>query len=368
MPATHPLRTLYRIALSLFIGLIALSSTASDRAGLSACVEALAPTSSRALPLPAFAITQTVAWNGDGKLLIGLKDGIVTYDPVTGSSAPLVPGDPIPNGLSYVVGLDSDGKNVFAFNLDYSDLLANAKSGQIAVARRHAALQIASVAIRGDKVAVLGFPVLLKGTDFAQLWIGDPGAPWETFLPLHPVDPKVTSLVRFAIAPYGGAVTFANDDTVAMISPAEPGIFRYRTDGTPLPTLGRGLRELVVPRIPEATKGFAQDPEGRYREVLNKQPTIDGLVATPDGLAIVVRRWSEGAVGWELWFPDADGVRRRIRLELSDRNVVGGHLHCSARGAQLACVFSRYMAPPQLRKPELAIFDLKRAKRLQGCA
>jgi hypothetical protein len=229
------------------------------------------------------------------------------------------------------------------------------------------ALQIADMAIRGRTVAVLGFPVRLKGAEFAQLWVGEAGAPWTTFRPLHPIGAAAGEIVRYAIAPNGGAVTFAGDGSMAMISPAEAGIFRYRIDGTPLPTLGSGLRELVVPRMAEATFGYRLDFEARYREIFNKQPTIDDLIDTPDGLAIVVRRWSDGAVRWELWFPDATSVRRRVRLGLSDITVGGGHLHCSARGSSIACVFDRVTRPKQPPVPELAIFDLKPAKRAAGC-
>jgi hypothetical protein len=331
------------------------------------CVETLVPSKVVTLPSPTFFAAQTLAWNSNGRLVIGTRAGILSYDPDTARFVPLVSGQKIPNGIPDVVGLDSDGKSIFAFNSDYSDLVADARSGKVTGARREPSLQIADVALRGGKLAVLGFPLRLRTKVFAQLWIGTPGAPWETFLPLHPVDGAAEEIVRYAIPPNGGAVTFANDGTVAMISPAEPGVFRYRVDGTVLPTLGRNLRELVITRLPEAIRGYRLDIGARYREILNKQPTVDDLISTADGLAIVVRRWSSTGAAWELWFPDTQGVRRRVQLQLSSPGVVAGHLHCSVQGARLACVFDRRIGADKPPVNDLAIFDLTATKRSASC-
>lgn len=347
--------------MSFFAALALLAATAAPPS--LPCAGTLAPRLSRRLPVPPFAQGRTVAWGAGGRLLIGTGGGIVAYDLTTTTATPLVPGRPIPNGIAAVVGLDSDGSHLVAFNADYSDLTADVRTGRITSARREFALQIADVAIRGDVVAVLGFPLRLKTADFAQLWIGKAGEPWSTNRPLHPVTEASEEIVRYSIAPNGGAVTFLKDGTIAMISPAEPGLFRYRADGTPLPVLGADLRELVVPRMREAIFGYRLDVEGRYREIFNRQPTIDDLVDTPDGPAVVVRRWSDGAAGWELWFPGPQRVRRRVVLGIRDAGVAGGDLKCATRGSSLACVFDRITGRNQPPLPELAIFDLAQVQR-----
>lgn len=326
--------------------------------------ETLSPSYSRQLPLPLFARARALAWSGDGQLLIATHNGVVAYDLTKNNYAALVSGQPIPNGIPDVVGLDSDGRTLFAFNADYSDLAAEARIGTIRDAHRRPALKISDVAMRSGKVAVIGYPVFLKGTDFCQLWIGEPGAPWETFLPLHPIAQSIEETVRYSLTPYGGAVTFLSDDTVAMISPAEAGIFRYKTDGTPLRPLARGLRELVVTRMVEATKGYAQDVDGRYREIFNKQPMIDDLVNTPDGLAIVVREWSPETrmVHWELWFPDTEGVRRRVPLSMTEQRIGGGDLQCATRGTKLACIYGHPAQPNGSITSELDVFDLAKIR------
>jgi hypothetical protein len=86
---------------------------------------------------------------------------------------------------------------------------------------------------------------------------------------------------------------------------------------------------------------FAGDVDGRYRLLLNTQPTIDDLVLTPKGPAIVVRIGENARTRWELWWPRSDG--RTIpptRLGI-DRIGPFGHLYCDVRGTALACIGSK---------------------------
>ena len=352
------------VAALLLVSVLPLPAVAAPPPPQVDCVQTLAPALTRSLDPTRFARPQSVAWNGASEALVATHGGIAAYDLRSGAARVVVPGDSIPVGIPDVVGVAGDGARLIAFNLDYSDVVADARSGRIVAARRDAVLQIADVAIRGDVAAVLAYPLHLRGKDLAQLWVGEPGAPWDTFVPLHVLSPEAAETIRYAMAPYGGAVTFDRDGSIAMISPAERGVFRYRPDGTALPTLGRNVSELVVPELPRAIRNYALDLDGRYREVFNRQPTIDDLVTTSDGLAIVVRLWHDGKVHWQLWFPDADRIRRRIALGISDTRVAGGHLHCSGRGTAVICAFGRFTAPKQPPTPELDVFELTDAK---GC-
>jgi hypothetical protein len=157
------------------------------------------------------------------------------------------------------------------------------------------------------------------------------------------------------------------DGTISMITPVEPGVIRNRLDGTPLPPLGSYLRELVIPALPEMVSRYSVDFAGRYREVLNKQLLADDLIETSDGLAIVVRRWAAGRVGWELLFPDARGARRRVRLDVEDVRAAGGHMRCDARGTKVACIYGRFVAADKPNRPHVVLFDLTRTKRGPEC-
>jgi hypothetical protein len=153
-----------------------------------------------------------------------------------------------------------------------------------------------------------------------------------------------------------------------MITAAEAGVHRFAPDGTALPTLGSALTELVPPRLNEIRRLFGADVEGRYHEVLNRQPIADDLIETSAGLAIVVRRAAGGKLWWELWFPDASGgARRRIRLELEEKRTIGGHLRCAGRGRRLACLFGRMTELFNPDRASIVLFDLDRVNRRGRC-
>jgi hypothetical protein len=322
--------------------------------------ETLEATFVRQLPLPTFARVGGVAWRNGGKLLLGAESGVNEYDIVSGDVRRVVSASAIPYGLPDVMNLATDGRRLFAFNLDYSDLAFDLDAAKILRARHHAALQIADVAVRGDTVAVLGRPVLLQ-RDFGSLWVGPIGAPWQEFRGIHPLGGEAADIYKGAFAPYGGAVVIQKNGTIAIVTPAEAGVLRFAADGTQLPTIGRGLTELMVPRLPEILRRYASDVDGRYSQILNRQPIIDDLLETSDGLAIVVRRVAGERLTWELWFPDEQSKRRVVRLGVSD-DATGGHLHCDARGTKIACTFGKSTGAAKPQLPQLALFDLKQAR------
>jgi hypothetical protein len=83
---------------------------------------------------------------------------------------------------------------------------------------------------------------------------------------------------------------------------------------------------------------YSADVAGRYREIVNRQPFGEDLIATPDGPAIVVRLAHDDRIEWELWYPNAERLERRVKLGISRRGPYG-HISCDARGRDLACVY-----------------------------
>ena len=224
------------------------------------------------------------------------------------------------------------------------------------------------MAVRDDTLVVLGYPAMLKRDRNGALWSGKVGAKWETFRLLHRVSDEATDSLRSCFPPYGGAVVIQRDGTIAMITAAEPGVQRFRSDGTKLQPLGKGLSELVPANMSDIREHFFADVNGRYSEVLNQQPIADDLVETSAGLAIVVRSVTAGSVSWELWFPGpGGGNRRRLRLAVDDRRTVGGHLRCHGRGRKLACLFGKQIDANSADKPHLMVFDLDRVTRKGKC-
>ena len=346
--------------------LVAAALVAAAYSAAAACTETLAPALQRKLSADRFVAAHSVAWLDDDNVIIGSRGGILQYSIGKDAAKTLVMNLPIPNGLPAAEKVHTDGKTVVAFATDRSDIAYDLAAQKLVHTRRTAAMLVSDMAVRGDEVIVLGFPMKRMG-DVGPLWIGKIGAQWDDFKLLHAADPKATEILPFAIAPYGGAVLFLPDHTVAAITPAEAGVLRYKTDGTPLPRLGADLTELMMPRMPDIILQYGNDVMARYQQIVNKQPVADDLVNTAQGLAIVVRRWAGGKVWWELWFPDAKTAARRVRLGIEDKRVSGGMLRCDARGTRLACLFgaqTEYLKPDQ---PYLVLFDLKNAKRDPSC-
>jgi len=332
-----------------------------------ACVETLVPAFVRDLTAAKdFTYANDLAWLPNGKLLIGGRDGVTEYSLADETSRRVVSGDAVPDGLPMVQALDTDGATLVAFNSDYGDMAFDVAKKRVLRARRRPAFQMFDLAVRGRTVAVLGRPLLVKGAGYGALWIGEVGAPWETFRLLRESDRTSEELLRNTLPPYGGGIVFTSDGTLAMITASEVGVARYRPDGTALPSLGTELDALVIRGLPEIAKRYRTDFRGRYEGVLNRQPLADDLIETNDGLAIVVRQWATGVVTWELWFPDAKTTRRRVRLA-SDRRPTGGHMRCDAQGGKVACLFDRYVAANQSNRPHLAVYDLAQAKRDPKC-
>ena len=330
------------------------------------CIAGLPPTVTRELPTPQFVSARSVAWLDAQRVLIGTRaSGILSYDISRGTAAPLVPGDGLPQGIPAVEKLDTDGTTVVAFNGDRSDVAFDIKQRKMVHARRRVVMRILDMAVRDGHVAVLGFSPNVSPKGKGILWAGEIGAPWEETTLLHPSRREDDDYFLYAFAPHGGAVRFLDRDTIAFITPAEPGIFRRKLDGRELPRLGAGMTDLVMPDLPEMMKLYNEDVEKRYANVVNRQPAIDDLVVTPQGPAVVVRRWGGGKVWWELRYPDARAAARTIRLGIEDKRVAGGHLRCAAKGSALACVFGRQTQLGHPDRPQFVLFDLTRP--VQSC-
>ena len=347
--------------------LLLLAALLVSASAAAACPQRVEPLVARDLP---WVLANDVDWLDDGRVLIGARDGILEYHVANGSARKIIAaGDP-PAGIRDAVKLATDGRSVVAFNFDYVDVAFDLTRREMLEARRFPAMQMYDVAVRGDAVALLGYPLQVKGLAGGTLWLGKLGAPWESFRRLRafgvPAAQSKGKTLPPIFPPYSGAVLFTRDGSIAMITPLEPGVLRFGADGTPLPTLGRSLDELVIERLPELSR-YAADPLGRYEALLNRQPLADDLIETAAGLAIVVRRFAEGRVWWELWFVDATGAPRRVRLGIDDRRPSGGHLLCDGRGTKVACVYRQFRGQNAIGPARFVLFDLATAKPDASC-
>jgi hypothetical protein len=297
--------------------------------------------------LPQYAAARSVAWRDDDRLLIGTRNsGVVEYD-LSAKRFRTLPGT---TAIDDIENLDTDGKTVLAFNRDHTDVVYDIDTATVVHKRRKAIMRVMDLAVHGGRVAALGFS-FDKNNPGGPLWLGKPGADWQQHQLLYDTSKKADARFRTAVSPYAGAVTFADANTVAVVTPFAAGVMRYRiSDGASLQVLGKDMAELVwdVSQVIEHN-----DLRVRY-DALGKRQIADDLVVLPEGPAVIVRGTSKGKAGWSLWLPSLNHTTRKWALGIGSNDPVGAHMRCDARGPVLACIVTG-------RVPRLALFSTAKA-------
>jgi len=282
-----------------------------------------------------------VAWLSDDELLVALtKGGVVRVSARTRATKLWLPEGPLPGGAPYAELIATDGDVVVVMGGGRRNVAFRKPDGTYLYGFLGGRLNPRGLAVTGRKAFFTGW-VTRMGTDEDQqrgaLWTQTSGEELSE-RPVHRVlsSPDALARWRLTMHPYGGAAVALPDGSVAVITSAEPGIFRYDRDGKLLEVLGSGISELLLDS-PRLARNFGTDVAGRYREVLNRQRTIEDLVVTPAGIAILVRVARGDKLQWQLWTPGRSAVDRIQELEPAANGPIG-HMKCEARGKQLACI------------------------------
>lgn len=184
--------------------------------------------------------------------------------------------------------------------------------------------------------------------------------------PLHQIqgDEDAVKRWRLTSSPYAGAIVAERGGTLAVMTEAEPGIHRYSADGKLVKRIGADLGELVLDTSALTAKyAGREDLRARYEKLINLQPTVEDLVSTPNGLAVLVRTAAAGKISWQLWYVEKPGHPRTLLSQ--GRAGPMGHMRCEARDWRMACVgsFPEKDSGPDLSmsidRPLLLIYDLK---------
>lgn len=319
---------------------------------LAATAGSLAPRMDVALPSTVGRVALDVAWDGANGLLIATEAGVHRYSLRDRTVEKIVPVTPLPDGLPYPEAIASDGTTVVATSFPsmggYALRLADRKR-RFAMRERFVPLH---AAVRGQRVCLLALQIGVRNNE--AVWCGVLGQAWSKYKLVHRVS-SGQKIFREAWSRFGGAIALGEDGSLTIATTAEPGVFRYAPDGKLVETSGRSFDELVMESMTELRTHCESDVQAAYRLVLNTQPTIDDLVLTPRGPAIVVRIAEENRIRWELWWPRTDG--REVPPTRFGIERIGpfGHLHCDARGTSLACVGSK---PDPKRAADFRISEL----------
>lgn len=342
-----------------FLVVLTISGIAAHAAA--ECRHIVPPISVRELPADRYTAARSIAWRDAHRVLIGTRGhGIVEYDLDAGATTSIVPAGDIPGGIPDVEKLDTDGTTIVAFNRDRTDVAFNINKAKLVHTRREAVMRVMDIAVRDGKVAVLGYSFKPTRGGSGPVWIGNVGDSWDEFELLYDAGPKYDEYFRYSMPPHAGAIRFIDKDIVAFTLASEPGVFRYRIDGSALPRVGRDFTELVSPDLPLAIQKYSTDVNGRYQDLVNKNNNIDDLVILGNDPAVIVRQWAKGKVHWQLWLTSERAPVRKLTLGIEDARVAGGHLRCDALSSKLVCLFGKQTQPGQPDKPHVALFDVSK--------
>jgi hypothetical protein len=286
-----------------------------------------------------------VAWLNDDEVLVTLiRGGVVRVSAKTGKSSVWLPIGPMPDGAPFPEYIATDGKLVVIVAGGSPSAMFRSAQGKYLFGYTGSPLYFRGLAVSGGKAFFMGW-MTRSGTTADQqrgaLFVQTaPDTLGET--PIHRVVSSKESLARWRLtmSQYAGAAVALPDGSIAIVTSAEPGVFRYDRKGKLKEVLGSSVDSLIVDSKRLVQTG-GQDIVARYKDDLNLQPAIDDLVATPGGLAILVRVASNAAandeIEWELWTVGAGDITRRQALA-KKRNGPFGHMKCEARGTRMACI------------------------------
>lgn len=319
-------------------------------------------------PIEEVGFLNGIAFGLNETVLLGGAPGLLSV-PLSGGrpSAVIPPGMP-PAGTMEVERVRSVVGVASCFSLRRQQFIVRLADGKRLLSRAAPDFGVMDMTVAGETLWVLGTPVNKTGADNPEgiaLWGGPLTGDFEALRPTHRLSGGENSRKGFlySSSPYAGAVAGLPDGSVWVVVASEPGLYHYDKNRRLLEILGQGLGELVISRLDDLNWRFATDPVGRYTRILNVQPTIDDLVVTPEGPAIVVREVSDNSVRWSLWYPEVDRLKAVVPLDL-ERHGPLGNLSCAVRGRVLACLLgtplSRKATPPEVfrQKYEVVVFDL----------
>ncbi len=320
------------------------------------------------IPIEDIGFLSGIAFGLNETVLLGGKAGLLSYPLSGGRPVTIVPPGMPPAGTMGVERVRSVGGIASIFSLHRQQFIVRLSDGRRLLSRAAPNFGVMDMVLAGDTLWVLGTPVNKTGADNPDgvaLWRGTLAGEFSALRPVHRLAGSESSRRGFLYTPppYAGAAAGLPDGSAWVVVASEPGLYHYDKGGRLVEILGQGLGELVISRLEDLNWKLATDPVGRYTQILNVQPTVDDLVVTPEGPAIVVRQVSENSVSWSLWYPAKDRLRAVVPLGLERRGPLG-NLACAIRGRALACLLgiplSTKVTPPDVyrEKYEVVVFDL----------
>jgi hypothetical protein len=309
-----------------------------------------------------------VTWLNDDELLVTLlHGGVAKVSLGSRKITQWVPLGEMPDGFPYPELVATDGNLVVVMGAGRRNYMFRTKDGKHLSGYGGGRLYPRGVAVVDGKAVYMGWmgragedETLRRGV----LWTQVPGQDVvET--PIHRIlgDNETVQRWRMTASPYAGAMVALPDRSVAVMTAAEPGIYRFDHTGKLVEILGSGEDSLMLD-TPKIGREYNVDVTARYVQLLNRGPMLDDLVVLPgNGVAALVRTAANGQIGWTLWRADKSGFSRKQPLGVT-REGPFGHMRCESRKSRLACVTDlpgmQHKGKPETAgaNPRLFLFNL----------
>jgi hypothetical protein len=311
-----------------------------------------------------------VAWLNDDEVLVALRQGNVARVTVGSKKVTQwVPHGELPDGFPYPEFIATDGELVMILGGGRRHYMFRSKDGKYLSSYGGGRLYPRGVAVVGGKAVYMGWMGQAGEDDTFRrgvLWTQTPDADLSE-TPMHRIfggDDAVAQW-RMTAPSYAGSMVALPDRSVAVMTVAEPGIYRYDRSGKLVEVLGGGVDSLLFDSK-ALVRNYREDVHARYVQLVNRNPLIEDLVALPgNGVAALVRIAANGKIGWELWHASKTGFTRKQPLETQTFGPFG-HMRCESRSTRLACVTNlpgiQHAGKPETSgaNPRLLLFNLPR--------
>lgn len=311
-----------------------------------------------------------VTWLNDNELLVALLHGGVAKVSLSDKKVtPWVPEGELPDGFPYPELVATDGNLVVIMGAGRRYYMFRTKDGKHLSGYGGGRLYPRGLAVVDGKAVYMGWLAQAGEDETLRRGVVWTQGPDEDLVekPIHRIfgDKDAVQRWRMTASPYAGAMVALPDRSIAVMTVAEPGIYRYDRTGKLMEVLGSGVDSLMLDTA-KLAREYNVDVNARYVQLVNRGPLIDDLVALPDnGVAALVRTAANGKIGWELWHAGKAGFSRKQPLDLT-RLGPFGHMRCESRKARLACVTDapgmQHAGKPETAgtNPRLLLFTLPR--------
>lgn len=314
-----------------------------------------------ATPLPDGVIARDVRWASDSEVYIGSgKRGVVrTRVDATQHANSVVAGAERGGAPTVIAGRVGVAQNHIFFASGMGIMGWSPLAGSSRKVEQKGLVALMDIDARGDTAAILGAdsgPV--QGLERAGtiLWFGSLS---KNLADMRPImkgrsKPGGKDMARCSILETG-ALRYMPDGSLVVIPGVEPGVYRYDAKGKLLQTWDTDPLGIVDDCwIPEKELMLVARDFGERIKWYASRVTLDEILPTANGPAVVLRRVEKGVTKWDLVTLPYKGQSQRVTLPVT-MPTPRAHVRGDIRGNRLVLLMwddplpgQKAVAPPKL--------------------